>query len=82
MSMNKTLNLFIGFVAIMIIAFFAIGFTSQVQAPTNATALAQYNNLTNATGIAATGLDATMIIIVAAMLFSGSVGAMAMMRKR
>jgi len=70
MSMNKTINMFIAFVAIMIIAFFAIGFTSTVQAPTNATELAQYNNLSKTVDIADTGINSTLLLIIIGMVFS------------
>ena len=69
-GIGGTLKLFISFMAILVIAFFAIGFTSTVQAPTNQTALNQYNNLTQATAIAGTGLNATVILLMAAMVFS------------
>lgn len=81
MSMNKTMNMFIAFVAIFVIAFFAIGFTSQVQAPTNSTALAQYNNLTEVTDIANTGVNATLLILIVAMVVSAIVGMMALKKR-
>lgn len=82
MSMNKTINMFIAFVAIMVIAFFAIGFVSTVTPPTNATELAQYNNLSNATDIASTGVTSTMILIVLGMVISAIVMTMAIVKKR
>lgn len=70
---NKTLGIFMAFIAIMIIGFFAVGFAGSVAAPTDATALAQYNNLSNATEIASTGLNATMVFLVIAMVFSAMI---------
>lgn len=69
MNMNKTLNIFIAFVAIIIIGFFMIGYSSSVQAPTNQTALNQYNNLTNATEISAAGIEGTLLLLIIAMVF-------------
>lgn len=82
MSMNKTMSMFIAFIAIMIIAFFAIGFTSTVQAPTNATQLAQYNNLTNATEIASSGVTATMLLLILAMVMTAIVALITILKRR
>lgn len=65
------LKLFFALIAIMILGFFAIGFADSVQPPTNATALAQYNNLSHATGLATTGVNATMLLLIAAMVIAG-----------
>lgn len=82
MSKNQTLSLFMAFITIFIIGFFAIGFAGSVTAPTNATALAQYNNLTDAVEIANTGLNGTMIIIIAAMALSAVLFFASMLRKK
>jgi len=81
MSMNKTMNMFIAFVAIFVIAFFAVGFASTVQAPTNATALAQYNNLTNTTDIANTGVNATLLLLIIGMVIAAIVGAFGLSKR-
>lgn len=70
MSHNKTMSIFMAFIAIFIIGFFAIGFAGSVEAPTNATALAQYNNLSEAVGISSTGLNAVMLLLILAMVIS------------
>ncbi|MCZ7363034.1 MAG: hypothetical protein O8C58_06850 [Candidatus Methanoperedens sp.] len=80
--MKGTIGIFLSLIFILIIGFFAVGFTSSVAAPTDATALAQYNNLSKATGIAAAGMNATTLIITAALLFSGIAFMLHMMRKK
>jgi LPXTG-motif cell wall-anchored protein len=80
--MNKTMNMFIAFVAIFVIAFFAIGFTSTVQAPTNATALAQYQNLTETVEIADTGINATLLLLIIGMVIAAIVGAFGLSKRR
>lgn len=82
MSKNQTLGIFMAFITIFIIGFFAVGFAGSVNAPTNATALAQYNNLTNATTIASTGLNGTMLILIAAMAISAMFFFASMLKKR
>ncbi len=67
------MSIFIAFIAIFIIAFFAIGFAGSVEAPTDATALAQYNNLTEAVEISSTGLNAVMLLLVLAMVISAMI---------
>ncbi len=73
MSHNKTMSIFIAFIAIFIIGFFAIGFAGSVEAPTDATALAQYNNLTEAVEISSTGLNAVMLLLILAMVISAMI---------
>ncbi len=73
MSGNKTMGIFIAFIAIFIIGFFAIGFAGSVEAPTDATALAQYNNLTEAVEISSTGLNAVMLLLILAMVISAMI---------
>lgn len=70
MSKNKTMGIFIAFIAIFVIGFFAIGFAGSVDAPTDATALAQYNNLSEVTSIAATGLNSVMLLLIVSMVIS------------
>lgn len=82
MKTNKTLSIFMAFITIFIIGFFTIGFAGSVNAPTNATALAQYNNLSDATEISATGLNATMIVIIAAMVLSAVMFFASMLKRR
>ena len=66
----KGLGIFLSFVFIMLIGFFLIGFTDSVAAPTSGAALTQYNNMSQAVSIANTGLNATMLILIAAMCFT------------
>ena len=76
-KINTTLSIFIAFVAMFVIAFFAVGFDSTVQAP-NTTTLAgqQYANLTNSTvPLVDTGVNATLILVAFALVMSGVVGA-------
>jgi len=77
MSMNKTMNMFIAFVAIFVIAFFAVGFTSTVQAPTNNTTAAyqQYQNLTDTVEIADVGINSTLLLLIVGMIIAAIVGA-------
>ena len=81
MSYNP-MKIFLGFIAILIISFFAIGFVSGVDAPTDATALAQYNNLTEVVGIADTGMNATLLILIAAMAITACLFMIGMVKKR
>ncbi len=73
MSHNNTMGIFIAFIAIFIIGFFAIGFAGSVEAPTDATALAQYNNLTEAVEISSTGLNAVMLLLILTMVISAMI---------
>jgi len=71
MKMNKTMNLFIVFVAILVIAFFAIGFSATITAPSNTTAAGQqYENLTKAVDISNTGLTAALLLVVIGMVLA------------
>jgi len=71
MSMNKTVNLFLGFVFILIIAFYAVGFTSTISTPDNTTAAGQqYDNLSITVSIADTGINAGLLLIVVAFVLS------------
>lgn len=69
-KINATMQIFMAFILLMILSFFAVGFTDSVPTPTNATALSQYNNLSNVTGIAASGFSAVMLILTGAMVMS------------
>lgn len=70
MSKNQVLSLFVAFITIMLIGFFAVGFADSVDAPTNATALAQYNNLSDATEISGVGVYSAMLLIAITMVIS------------
>ena len=78
----KGLGIFLSFVFIMLIGFFLIGFTDSVAAPTSGAALNQYNNLTQATTIASSGLYGTMLILIAAMCFTAVMFMMSSMKRR
>lgn len=78
----KAIGIFMSFVFIMVIGFFLVGFTDSVQAPVSGEALNQYNNLTQAVTISSSGLYATMIILVAAMVFAAVLFMMTSLKKR
>jgi hypothetical protein len=82
--MNKTMNMFIAFVAIFVIAFFAVGFTSTVVEPTNAStpAYQQYQNLSNTTEIVDVGVNATLLLLIIGMVFAAIIGAFALGKRR
>lgn len=81
-KMNGTMNLFIVFMAIFVIAFFAIGFTSTIVEPDDATTAGmQYNNLTNATAIADTGLQGTMLLVIIGMVLTAMYAAFSVNRR-
>jgi len=67
---GNPISIFLMFIFIMIIAFFAIGFTDSVQAPTDSTAVAQYNNLSQVTDISNAGLQGAMLILIFALVLS------------
>lgn len=67
---GNPLGIFLTFIFIFIIAFFAIGFTDSIGEPTNATALAQYNNLSQVTEISSVGIQSTLLLIILALVFS------------
>lgn len=68
----KLMGYFIAFIAILVLSYFAVGFTSSITPPaTGTTAGNQYANLTNVTGIASTGLQGTLLLVIGAMLLSG-----------
>ena len=67
----KALGIFLSFILIMILAFFTIGFTDSVPTPTAGTDAAnQSDDLSQAVNISNSGLYATMLILIAAMVFS------------
>jgi len=83
MSMNKVLSMFLVFMCIMIIAMFAIGFTSTITAPDiSTTAGQQYANLTNTISIADTGINGVMLLIIVAMVLLAIVVMMGAFRRR
>jgi hypothetical protein len=64
----KALGIFLAILTMMILGFFAVGFTDSVVPPaTNTTAGAQYANMTKAIDITSTGVHGTLLILVAAM---------------
>jgi len=82
MSDNNIMKLFIMFIGIMIIAFFAIGFSSTVTAPAaNTSAGQQYTNLSTAVGLAGNGMTAVMLIIIFAMVLSAAFFIIKMVKK-
>lgn len=71
MSMNKTIGLVMAFVFIMIMAMYAVSFTSTVQAPSNTTAEGQqYVNLTSTIAVANSGINAVMLLLVLGMVMA------------
>ena len=79
----KAMGLFISFIAIMIIAFFAIGFSATITPPSNTTAAGQqYENLSKAVSLADTGLQGFYLLIIAAMVLTAAMFMYGSMRKR
>ncbi len=78
----KGLGIFLSFVFIMLIGFFLVGFTDSMDAPTSGDALNQYNNLTEAVSIANTGLNATMLVLIATMAFTAVLFMISTLTKR
>ena len=76
------MGIFFSMILIMIIGFFAIGFSDSVSAPAAGPALDQYNNMSTATTLAGNGVWATMIILVAAMLFAAIIYMASTLKKR
>lgn len=69
----KAMGIFISFIAILIIGFYAIGFSSTIDAPSNTTdAGKQYENLSQATGLASSGIQGSMLLLIAGMLLSAA----------
>lgn len=67
----KALGIFLAFMLMLIMGFFAVGFTDTVAQPTAGTAAAnQYNNLTQAVTISSNGLYAVLLVLIAAMVIS------------
>lgn len=66
----KAIQVFMAFMLMMIIGFFAIGFSDSVPTPTAGTAAYnQSQNLSKVVDLADTGINATMLILIAAMVF-------------
>jgi len=83
MSMNKTINLFFGFVILLILAFYAVGFTNTVSAPNNTTAAGQqYANLTSTVTMADIGINAALLLIITAFVLSAIAVLMYSMKRR
>jgi len=69
--MKGTMGIFLAFVLVTIIGFFAVGFMSSVTEPTAGTQAAyQYDNLTKAVEISNTGMYSLMLILAMAMAIS------------
>lgn len=69
--MKKAMDIFLAFMVIFLIAFFAVGFVSGVDAPTAGTsARYQYDNLTQTAELTGTGINGAMLILMIAMLFA------------
>ena len=82
MKMNKTMNLFIVFVAILVIAFFAIGFSATITAPSNTTAAGQqYENLTQAVEISNIGLTSALLLVIIGMVLAAVYAAFSSRRR-
>jgi len=73
----RLIGMILAFVMIAILVTLGIGFQSSVPAPTNATALAQYDNMTNSTGLVYETTNYTMLIFVAVIV----VGAVLVMKQ-
>jgi len=79
----KAMGIFLSFILIMILAFYAIGFSDSVVEPTPGTDAAnQYDNLSTAVTISNSGLYAVMLILIAAMVFSAILFMAAVLKKR
>lgn len=69
----KAIGLFISFLMVLIIGFYAIGFSATITAPNNTTAAGQqYANLTKATDLANSGMQGFMLLLIGAMLLSAA----------
>ena len=80
--MKQTINIFLGFVFIMIIGYFLVGFAGSVPAPAAGTA--EYNqsvNLSKVTSVAAAGVNGTLLILIGAMVLSALLFIMYMFKK-
>lgn len=63
--MPKFIGLMLTFFMMLVIAFFAIGYSSTVDAPDNSTAAGQqYENLTKTTDITFTGINAVLLLFI------------------
>ena len=81
--MKQTINIFLGFVFIMVVGYFMIGFTDSVPDPTAGTP--EYNqsqNLSKVTGVASAGVNGTILVLIGAMVLSGVVFFMHSFKKR
>ncbi len=78
----KAIGIFMGFVFIMVIGYFLVGFTDSVAEPTEGAALNQYNNLNQAVTVSNAGIYTTMIILIAAMVFTAVLFMMNAVKRR
>lgn len=69
--MANFIGLILAFFLILVIGFFAIGYTSSVAAPDPATAAGQqYDNLSKTTDITYTGINATLLLFIIGIVIS------------
>ena len=79
----KALKIFMAFILMMLIGFFAIGFSDTVATPTAGTAAYnQSQNLSKVVDIADTGIFSTMLILVIAMVLVAVLFMVSMMKRR
>lgn len=79
----KALGIFLTFMLIFILGFFAVGFADSITEPTAGTDAAnQYDNLTQAVTISSDGLYATLLILTAAMVISALLFMSSMLKRR
>jgi len=78
----NTMKIFLAFILILVLGFFAVGFSSSIAAPDPATTAGQqYTNLSVATGIAGSGMTAVMLILILAMVISALFFVVKMVKK-
>lgn len=79
----KALGIFLTFILIFILGFYAVGFADSIEEPTAGTDAAnQYNNLTQAVTISSDGLYATLLILTAAMVIAALMFLAASVKRR
>ena len=79
----KALKIFMAFILMMLIGFFAIGFSDTVATPTAGTAA--YNqsaNLSKVVDLADTGIYSTMLILIVAMVLAAMIFMASMIKRR
>ena len=69
MGIGKVLGIFVGFCAILVIAYMSIGFGSSVAVPDiNTSAGQQYSNLSKVTTISSTGIQGFLLLVLLALV--------------